>query len=430
PIGDYRTYTNSVFINGTILVPIYGAEEDELALSIYRDYFPGYKVVGIDCNEMIDELGAIHCITKLMGSDDPLLIVHPRLRDGFFQSENRQIEAWLYHESGIESATVYYRLEGDNGYFPLAMEPGEASAAHWTAVFPQMPPDVEVQYYIEAIANDGKTQRRPLPAPEAYYHFQEQSITQAPNADWVQQQQVIVAGQKVSFYERIKGGYNQLRWHFPGGTPNTAQGPRVAVEYPSPGFYDVILIASNNYGTDTLIQGGAVQVLPAFTPHTEDFSENLFLFWQIIPPEGSPVNWEWQAAGQCENGVLMVPHREAPQKLNRCYMRSALDLEDFVDGQLVFDVAYAQRNAQHFDELRVNIIGERGQLINIYNKGGDVLASVPNYIPNFAPTDCSQWRTDTIDLRPWTGQRFVIEMESIGDRGNSIFLDNIRYQAN
>ncbi|MEZ4984634.1 MAG: agmatine deiminase family protein [Saprospiraceae bacterium] len=39
PQGDYLTYTNSVFINGMILVPIYGIPQDEAALDTYRTFF-------------------------------------------------------------------------------------------------------------------------------------------------------------------------------------------------------------------------------------------------------------------------------------------------------------------------------------------------------------------------------------------------------
>ena len=46
--GAYRTYTNAVIINKTILVPTYRPEVDEPALNIYKQLMPGYTVVGID----------------------------------------------------------------------------------------------------------------------------------------------------------------------------------------------------------------------------------------------------------------------------------------------------------------------------------------------------------------------------------------------
>jgi len=61
------TYTNSLIINGTnnkvVLVPQYNTTEDSLAISIYEQSMPDYEIIGINCNAIIDYLGAIHCTT-------------------------------------------------------------------------------------------------------------------------------------------------------------------------------------------------------------------------------------------------------------------------------------------------------------------------------------------------------------------------------
>ncbi|MFT5922504.1 MAG: agmatine deiminase, partial [Flavobacteriales bacterium] len=73
--GWYCTYTNSVFINNTILVPTYYTEYDTTALRIYAEQMPGYNIVPIDCdnsgNAIISASGAIHCITQSVGVEDP-----------------------------------------------------------------------------------------------------------------------------------------------------------------------------------------------------------------------------------------------------------------------------------------------------------------------------------------------------------------------
>ncbi len=61
------TYTNSLIINGTnkkiVLVPQYGAVEDNTAIEIYEQVMPDYEIVGIYSNLVIDYWGAIHCTT-------------------------------------------------------------------------------------------------------------------------------------------------------------------------------------------------------------------------------------------------------------------------------------------------------------------------------------------------------------------------------
>ena len=62
PQGEYETYVNSLLVNGTMFVPIYGERTDEEALNVYRR--AGFKVVPILSNTLSNEgLGSLHCIT-------------------------------------------------------------------------------------------------------------------------------------------------------------------------------------------------------------------------------------------------------------------------------------------------------------------------------------------------------------------------------
>ena len=66
------TYTNSLIINNTVLVPIYGFASDAAALALYEELMPNYDIQGFDCNAIISSNGAIHCITKLAMSSQPV----------------------------------------------------------------------------------------------------------------------------------------------------------------------------------------------------------------------------------------------------------------------------------------------------------------------------------------------------------------------
>src|SRR5688500_2545536 len=134
--GDYRTYTNSIFINKTILVPTYEEKYDTTALRIYRENLPGYNVVGINCNSIIPSLGALHCITKLVGTSDPLLIAHPRLRDSDNTESEYSVTAIIKHRSGIETASLFYRNSLDSVYTEVVMSLSDTLENSWTAVIP------------------------------------------------------------------------------------------------------------------------------------------------------------------------------------------------------------------------------------------------------------------------------------------------------
>ena len=83
--GYYRTFTNAVFVNGTVMVPTYRPEVDTPALAQWQEMLPGYNIVGIDVDNpgenLIASLGAIHCITHTIGVDEPLWIVHQPLAE-------------------------------------------------------------------------------------------------------------------------------------------------------------------------------------------------------------------------------------------------------------------------------------------------------------------------------------------------------------
>ncbi len=169
--GNYRTYTNSVFVNKTILVPTYEEKYDTTALRIYRENLPGYNVVGINCNSIISSLGAIHCITKAVGTQNPLLILHPRLRDSNDEMLEYPVVATIKHRDGIASADMFYRLNGETDYQQVPMILIDTVASNWAAIIPPQIAGSEIQYYIHAIANSGKQQVRPIVAPEGYFKF-------------------------------------------------------------------------------------------------------------------------------------------------------------------------------------------------------------------------------------------------------------------
>lgn len=81
--GITYTYTNSLIVNDLVLVPVYGFDTDAEALALYEELMPGYTVLGFDCNAIIPANGAIHCITKLVMSEQPLDCVVGDLNEDF-----------------------------------------------------------------------------------------------------------------------------------------------------------------------------------------------------------------------------------------------------------------------------------------------------------------------------------------------------------
>lgn len=60
----WRSYTNSLTVNGRVLVPVYGVPEDAEALATYQRAMPGFEIIPIDSQVAINGGGTVHCLTK------------------------------------------------------------------------------------------------------------------------------------------------------------------------------------------------------------------------------------------------------------------------------------------------------------------------------------------------------------------------------
>lgn len=169
--GDYLTYTNAVFVNKTVILPLYYQQYDTTAIRIWQEALPGYTIVGVQCSNIIQASGAVHCITHCIGVADPLLISHQPLPNTTNTSTPYQVDALIQHQSGIQSATVYWTTDTSQAWQTASMTLTNAAANTWTGYIPAQPAGTTVFYYISATAVSGKTQVRPMPAPAGWWKF-------------------------------------------------------------------------------------------------------------------------------------------------------------------------------------------------------------------------------------------------------------------
>lgn len=59
------SYVNFLIVNGGVLVPTFRqARNDDRALGMIREMFPGREITGIDCLDLVEEGGTLHCISQ------------------------------------------------------------------------------------------------------------------------------------------------------------------------------------------------------------------------------------------------------------------------------------------------------------------------------------------------------------------------------
>ncbi len=146
-------YTNSLILNGKVLVPQYGIPQDNQAIETYQMAMPGYEVIGFD-----DSFGnpwyaedALHCRTMGVFNPNMVHISHKSVRsEDVSNNANINIEAEVINynsDSYISSVVLNWKYSAEDGPFSeieLNMEEGNI----YSGIFPLINPSSEIEYYI------------------------------------------------------------------------------------------------------------------------------------------------------------------------------------------------------------------------------------------------------------------------------------------
>ena len=169
--GTPYTYTNSLIVNNTVLVPIYNRAEDAEALQIYEDYMPGYEIYGFDCNSIIGSSGAIHCVTKDVIHPHLIRIEHTPMADTVTTAGPYTIAARIVSLGTLDtdSLKVYWSTDG---VWPWNIAPMTATAADsFAAEIPAQAAGTDVRYFIFAKNVESNWTHEPRYGPEAHHRF-------------------------------------------------------------------------------------------------------------------------------------------------------------------------------------------------------------------------------------------------------------------
>jgi PKD repeat protein len=258
-----------------------------------------------------------------------------------------------------------------------------------------------------------------------------------PLADFTASKTFVCAGEIVSFTDLTIQGVTSTSWSFnpqvlyTNNTDSTSNDPFVV--FPNTGLYQVTLVSTNAYGSDTITKVNYIEVGNGDPiPFSEDFQDPGFppTYWSIENPDGD-ITWEEISVTGAQGGnteaasINNFSYNDAGQE---DYLSSIpIDLTTAVAPILTFDVAYAPYSSTFEDDLRIDISDDCGNTFNngIYFKGGINLATAPAQTSLWAPANASEWRNDTVDLTPFIGNIVVIRFTNITGYGNRLFIDNI-----
>lgn len=172
---DARTFMNSITLNKTLLYPSYSNETDgnmkqtEEATALYQKLLPGYKIIPIDARPASVGGGSIHCITMQIPADNPVLFWHPSIDGKSSIAPSYAITARITNKSGIASAVCKWRKRGDTTWNTLILTADTGNYFNGQLVLGTLVETDMIDYYLEAVTNNGKTAVKPITAPQGFY---------------------------------------------------------------------------------------------------------------------------------------------------------------------------------------------------------------------------------------------------------------------
>jgi PKD repeat protein len=253
-------------------------------------------------------------------------------------------------------------------------------------------------------------------------------------ADFITLNKSICTGGEIEFMGKMLNNIQSWNWIFQGGTPSTSTDQNPRITYNSPGIFNVQLIVSDSFSTDTLLLSGYIEVnqpgLGASLDYFQDFEGDPFKGLTINNPDGG-VTWELDSAA-AKSGKYSL---KIDNLINTNYgsvdeiILNDLDLTSLPGGSaafLQFDWAYARSSPTFSDDLIVLVSNDCGlNYTRVFFGTGAALATGPTQTTPFIP-DSSQWKHAKINLFQVRNDSSVqIKLVNVTDGGNNLYIDNI-----
>jgi PKD repeat protein len=274
-----------------------------------------------------------------------------------------------------------------------------------------------------------------------------------PNANFNAQGRTGCPGLQVSFNNISSSNAESFIWEFPGGSPASSTDEEPTVTYNNFGDYTVRLIATNSFGTDTLILSNYVQInntglLQVFN---ETF-ENGLGAWSVENPDNANT-WQMYTTGGSlpgnqSVGINIYNNQNRIGQVD--YLISPpIDLSQTSNNTLTFEHAHRRRASgtnSVKDTLSVFVSADGGatwvRLLkrpDPINATFNVLATAGILAADFVPQNADDWCTAgtvgiaclELDLSAYDGiEDLLVRFEAYNASGNNIYIDNVRVAGN
>lgn len=255
----------------------------------------------------------------------------------------------------------------------------------------------------------------------------------------------------VSFNNNSSFNADTYQWSFPGGSPSQSTLENPTVTYSQLGQYNVQLIASNQFGADTIILTNYVDVNlnGTVTVYTEDFEINALADngWSTVNPDNENT-WELATVSGTTPGSkaarVNIFQNQSNVGQRDGLISPSYDFSQNTDFQLYFEYAHRRRVTSVRDSMIIYVSTDGGttwpsRIFARAENGQGTFATAGTTANNFVPANSDDWCMTgsigvqscfTLDLSQFDGQPDVkLKFEVYNAGGNNIYVDNLKITA-
>lgn len=186
---ELDAYTNSLILNKTIYVPLFGIAQDTVALRQWSEAMPGYRVKGFtyrlseepnlpeETQKHYGTMGwrggdALHCRTRALWDSAMLYMSAKRLPPRTTANQPLTVYATIidYSRRGLveNSPKLRWRVRGEGAWREISLKKAD-DPTHFSATLPANATTGTIEYYLTATSVSGRTETLPRTAPVGYY---------------------------------------------------------------------------------------------------------------------------------------------------------------------------------------------------------------------------------------------------------------------
>ena len=259
-------------------------------------------------------------------------------------------------------------------------------------------------------------------------------------ADFVTLNTNLCVGNSITFYNKSQNNPTSYQWYFQSGTPATSTLANPTVTYSTLGTFQVKLVTSNAYGTDSLILNNYISIttppVGQSLPYFEGFESPTFPTNGItIDNPDAGITWERDTIAVQYSGIASA---KINNLININYGQSDVlllprfDFTTFTGTPyLNFKWAYAKSDINYSDELIVLVSKDCGvNWTQVFYKTGAAMTTGTTQITPYIPTGSTVWKIANISLSTYTTYpNVLIKIVNVTDGGNNLYIDNINLGA-